>query len=148
MPCSYGINADLNNNLYMLDFNSGDLGMLDGKTKKLDISRTEIPNSRPRRGRVDGENRLWFAEFYGDRAGVYDYTKNEVKEYKVPTEWTAPYDALLDRTGMLWTAGMETDRILTELALYNPHPSRVGAGEFGPSARSWRSLREVRVELG
>ena len=39
-------------------------------------------------------------------------------------------------------------RILTELALYNPHPSRVGAGEFGPSARSWRSLREVRVELG
>jgi virginiamycin B lyase len=33
-----------------------------------------------------------------------------VKEWKVPTEWTAPYDALADRTGTIWTAGMETDR--------------------------------------
>ena len=34
---SYGINADHNNNLYMLDFNSGNIGMLDGATKKLEI---------------------------------------------------------------------------------------------------------------
>jgi hypothetical protein len=39
-------------------------------------------------------------------------------------------------------------RILTELALYDPHTPRAGAAEFGSSARGWRSLREVRVELG
>ena len=44
---SYGINAD-NNNLYMLDFNAANIGILNGATKKLEILRTAIPNSRPR----------------------------------------------------------------------------------------------------
>jgi len=38
-------------------------------------------------------------------------------------------------------------RILTELALYDPRAPEAGAAEFGPGARGWRSLREVRVEL-
>ncbi len=39
-------------------------------------------------------------------------------------------------------------RILTELALYDPHAPGAGAGGFGPGARGWRSLRDMRVELG
>ena len=39
-------------------------------------------------------------------------------------------------------------RILTELALYDPRATRDGAAEPGPDAQGWRSLREVRVELG
>ncbi len=108
---SYGINADLNNNLYMLDFNSGDLGMLDGKTKKLDISRTEIPNSRPRRGRVDGENRLWFAEYDGNAVGVLDPKTKKIKEWAVPTPWSNPYDVIVDKNGEAWTGSMMTDRV-------------------------------------
>jgi uncharacterized protein (DUF58 family) len=38
-------------------------------------------------------------------------------------------------------------RILTELALYDPRAPGAGAGEVEPDDRSWRSLREVRVEL-
>ncbi len=38
-------------------------------------------------------------------------------------------------------------RVLTELALYDPHAPEAGAAEFGPGVRGWRSLREVRVEL-
>ena len=34
---SYGINADINNKLYMLDFNSNNIGILDGATKKLEV---------------------------------------------------------------------------------------------------------------
>ena len=30
----------------------------------------------------------------------------------VPTEHTAPYDAVIDRHGVLWTAGMEADRVV------------------------------------
>ena len=30
----------------------------------------------------------------------------------MPTAHTAPYDAALDKNGDLWTAGMETDRIV------------------------------------
>ena len=35
---SYGINADRNNNLYMLDFNSNNIGVLEGATKKTGAS--------------------------------------------------------------------------------------------------------------
>ena len=69
---SYGINADRNNNLYMLDFNAANIGILNGATKKLEIFRTAIPNSRPRRGSVDSQNRLWFAEYDGNAIGVLD----------------------------------------------------------------------------
>jgi len=108
---SYGINADLNNNLYMLDFNSGDLGILDGKTKQLAIHRTEIPNSRPRRGRVDEQNRLWFAEYDGNAVGVLDAKTKQIKEWRAPTPWSNPYDVVVDKNGEAWTGSMMTDRV-------------------------------------
>jgi len=109
---SYGINADRNNNLYMLDFNSGNLGILDGATKKLEIHRTAIPNSRPRRGRVDEQNRLWFAEYDGNAVGMLDPKLKSIKEWPVPTPWTNPYDAVVDKNGEVWTASMMTDRVV------------------------------------
>ena len=109
---SYGINADKFNNLYMLDFNSGDLGILDAKTKKLTIHRTEIPNSRPRRGRVDEQNKLWFAEYDGNAIGVLDPKSGNIKEWRVPTAWSAPYDVVIDKNGEAWSGSMMTDRVL------------------------------------
>ena len=126
---SYGINADLKNNLYMLDFNSGDLGILDAATKKLRIFRTEIPNSRPRRGRVDEQNRLWFAEYDGNAVGMLDPKTESMKEWRVPTEWSNPYDVTIDKNGDAWTASMMNDRVVrlntktgqfTEYLLPNP----------------------------
>lgn len=126
---SYGINADLRNNLYMLDFNSGDLGILDAATKKLRIFRTEIPNSRPRRGRVDDQNRLWFAEYDGNAIGMLDPKTETMKEWRVPTEWSNPYDVIVDKNGNAWTASMMNDRVIrldtktgqfTEYLLPNP----------------------------
>jgi len=126
---SYGINADTNNNLYMLDFNSSNLGILNGATKKLEIHRTAIPNSRPRRGRVDEQNRLWFAEYDGNAVGVLDPKSKQVKEWTMPSAWTNPYDAIADKNGDLWTASMMNDRVVrvntktgepTEYLLPNP----------------------------
>jgi streptogramin lyase len=126
---SYGINADLKNNLYMLDFNSGDLGILDAASKKLRIFRTEIPNSRPRRGRVDEQNRLWFAEYDGNAIGMLDPKTEAIKEWRVPTAWSNPYDVVVDRNGDAWTASMMNDRVVrlntktgqfTEYLLPNP----------------------------
>ena len=109
---SYGINADHNNNLYMLDFNSGNLGILDGATKKLEIHRTAIPNSRPRRGRVDDQNRLWFAEYDGNAIGMLDPKTKRISEWPVPTAWSNPYDVIVDKNGEAWTGSMMTDRIV------------------------------------
>jgi streptogramin lyase len=126
---SYGINADRNNNLYMLDFNSNNIGILDGVTKKLEVHKTSIPNSRPRRGRVDEQNRLWFAEYDGNAVGMYDPKSKAIKEWVVPTPWSAPYDVVVDKNGDAWTASMMTDRVTrintktgeqTEYLLPNP----------------------------
>jgi streptogramin lyase len=126
---SYGINADHNNNLYMLDFNGESIGILDGATKKLEVVRTSISNSRPRRGSVDGQNRLWFAEYDGDAIGMLDPKTKQIKEWPVPTRWSNPYDVVIDKNSEAWTGSMMSDRILrrdtktglfTEYLLPNP----------------------------
>ncbi len=126
---SYGINADHNNNLYMLDFNAGSIGILDGATKKLEILRTAIPNSRPRRGSVDAGNRLWFGEYDGNAIGMLDPKTRQIKEWPVPTPWSNPYDVVIDKNGEAWTGSMMSDRIarldtrtgqFTEYLLPNP----------------------------
>src|SRR3984893_2480669 len=66
---SYGVPADQGNNLYLLDFSSSNIGRLDAKTGALTVYRSGIPTSRPRRGRVDEQNRLWFAEYGGNAIG-------------------------------------------------------------------------------
>jgi len=126
---SYGINADHNNNLYMLDFNAAGIGILDGASKKLEVVHTAIPNSRPRRGSVDAQNRLWFAEYDGNAVGVLDPKTRQIKEWPVPTPWSNPYDVVIDRNGEAWTGSMMSDRIVrletstgrvTEYLLPNP----------------------------
>jgi len=126
---SYGINADHNNNLYLLDFNAAGIGILDGASKKLEVVHTAIPNSRPRRGSVDAQNRLWFAEYDGNAVGVLDPKTRQIKEWPVPTPWSNPYDVVIDRNGEAWTGSMMSDRIVrletstgrvTEYLLPNP----------------------------
>lgn len=126
---SYGINADQNNKLYMLDFNSNNIGILDGATKKLEVYKTTIQGSRPRRGRVDEQNRLWFAEYDGNAVGMFDPATKSIKEWVVPTPWSNPYDVVIDKNGDAWTGSMMTDRVTrintktgeqTEYLLPNP----------------------------
>lgn len=73
---------------------------------------TPTPRSRPRRGRMDAQDRLWFAEFNGGKIGMFDTRTEKFQEWSVPTPYTAPYDVVLDKHGEVWGAGMETDRIM------------------------------------
>jgi len=108
---TYGIHSDQQNNAYLLDFSAGNIVKIDAKTKNPTVYETPTPDSRPRRGRVDGEGRLWFAEYQGNAIGVFDPKTERMREWKVPTPWSAPYDAVLDRNGYAWTGSMLTDRV-------------------------------------
>ena len=77
----YGIRADSDNNLYLLDFQSSTIGIIDAKTSEFTAYRGEIANSRPRRGAVDGQNRLWYAEYAGNAIGMFDPKTEKVKEW-------------------------------------------------------------------
>ena len=108
---TYGIHSDAENNAYLLDFAAGNIVKIDAKTKKATVYQTPTPDSRPRRGRVDREGRLWFGEFQGNAIGMFDLKTERMTEWKVPTPWSAPYDAVLDRNGDAWTGSMLTDRV-------------------------------------
>jgi streptogramin lyase len=107
----YGIPADRNNNLYLLDFQSSNIGRIDAKTGQFTVYRGEIANSRPRRGAVDDQNRLWFAEYAGNAVGMFDPKTEQIKEWVLPTPWGQPYDVVLDKNGEAWTGSMMSDRV-------------------------------------
>jgi len=108
---TYGIDSDAQNNGYLLDFAAGNIVKIDAKTKNATVYRTPTPDSRPRRGRVDSEGRLWFGEYQGNAIGMFDPKTEHITEWKVPTPWSAPYDAVADRNGDAWTGSMLTDRV-------------------------------------
>jgi len=108
---TYGIHADADNNLYLLDFSAGNIVRIDAKTKEPTVYLTPTPNSHPRRGRVDEQGRLWFAEYFGGAIGMLDPETGKIAEWQVPTPWSSPYDAVEDKNGDAWTGSMNTDRV-------------------------------------
>ena len=107
----YGIRADAQNNLYLLDFQTSNIGLIDAKTKQFTVARGAISNSRPRRGAVDEKNRLWYAEYAGNAIGMFDPKTKDVKEWVLPTAWGQPYDVVTDKNGEAWTGSMMSDRV-------------------------------------
>src|ERR1700680_4460391 len=73
---------------------------------------TPTRDSRPRRGMVDEQDRLWFAEYGANAVGMFDPKTEKIQEWKVPTPWSAPYQAVVDKHGDVWTASMFTDRVV------------------------------------
>lgn len=86
---TYGIHSDAQNNAYLLDFAAGNIVKIDARTKNATVYVTPTPDSRPRRGRVDHEGRLWFAEYQGNAIGMFDPKTERITEWKVPTPWPA-----------------------------------------------------------
>jgi streptogramin lyase len=42
---------------------------------------------------------------------MLDTRTNRIQEWTVPTKWSLPYQAKIDKNGDLWTGGMASDRI-------------------------------------
>jgi streptogramin lyase len=107
----YGIRADSQNNLYLLDFQTSAIGIVDAKTGKFTAYSGDIANSRPRRGVVDGQDRLWYAEYAGNAVGMFDPKTEKITEWRKPLEWESPYDVVADRNGQVWEVNEASDRI-------------------------------------
>jgi streptogramin lyase len=44
--------------------------------------------------------------------GVFDTKTERTREWAMPTPWTNPYDAILDKDGYAWTGGMCNDHVV------------------------------------
>jgi len=106
---AYGISSDRQNNLWFMDFADRNVGRTD-KTGATTIYPVPTPQSRPRRGHMTADGQLVFAEFSADKVGVFDSRTEKFQEFPLPPHF-APYDAVMDRNGELWTGGMSTDTI-------------------------------------
>ena len=109
---AYGIPANQENDLYLLDFAADDIGRINAKTKEFKVYPTPTRDSRPRRGMVDEQDRLWFAEYGANAVAMFDPKTEKIQEWKVPTPWSAPYQAVVDKNGDVWSASMFTDRVV------------------------------------
>jgi streptogramin lyase len=108
---AYGMPADHDNNLYLLEFQGTHIGRYEAKTKTVKIYATPTPNSRPRRGRVDDENNLWFAEYGANAIGKFDPRTEKITEWKLPTPHSDPYDVVRAKNGEVWAGSMVTDQV-------------------------------------
>src|ERR1700692_907901 len=106
---AYGMPTDLANNVYLLNFGGTTIGRRDAKTNEVTVWKTPLPFSRPRRGRIDADNILWFAEYGANGIGRFDPKTNEIKEWQLPTPWGEPYDVVKAKDGEIWTGSMVTD---------------------------------------
>jgi virginiamycin B lyase len=61
---------------------------------------------------TDDQDRLWFAEFRGNKIAMFDTRAEKFTEWPVPTPWTNVYDATIDKAGFAWAGGMNNDRVV------------------------------------
>jgi len=73
---------------------------------------TPTPNAGPRRGHMDAQDRLWFAEFRANKIAMFDTSTEAFREWAVPTPWTNVYDAIVDKAGFAWAGGMNNDHVV------------------------------------
>jgi streptogramin lyase len=108
----YDVVPDSKNNAFFTDFEHGQIGRIDAKTRRITFYQTPTPNSRPRRGWMDPEDRFWFAEYRSNRIGMFDTRTEGFREWLAPTPWSAPYDVVLDKKGDVWSGSVTSDRVL------------------------------------
>ncbi|HLQ88694.1 MAG TPA: carboxypeptidase regulatory-like domain-containing protein [Xanthobacteraceae bacterium] len=108
---SYGVAADSKNNFYGLELNADYIIKVDSKNLIPTYYRTPTANSGPRRGHFDDQDRLWFAENRGHRIGMFDAKTETFQEWKTPTPYSMPYDAIYDNSTYAWTGGMGNDHV-------------------------------------
>jgi len=109
---SYGVVTDSKNNFYGLNLNGEFIIRVDAKSRNVIAYPTLTANSGPRRGHIDGQDRLWFAEFRANKIGMFDTKAERMHEFDVQIPWTNPYDAVVDKSGYAWTGGMTNDYIV------------------------------------
>jgi virginiamycin B lyase len=109
---SYGVISDSRNNFYGTNFGGQYIIRIDAKTLNVTPFPTPTPNSAPRRGHMDPQDRLWFAEYRGNMIGMFDTKTERTREWAAPIPWSNPYDAVLDKNGYAWTGGMSNDYVI------------------------------------
>ena len=144
---AYGLYTDSDNNAFLLDFPSENIWKVDAKTGESTRYKTPTDRSRPRRGRMDSQDRLFFAEYGAGNVGMFDTKTLAFAEWPVPGPYSMPYDAQHDETGWIWTnntmddlvtrINIETGETIQYLMPIETNGRRVSVDNSGPRPVLW-----------
>jgi streptogramin lyase len=115
----YDIDTDSKGRTLLYIWREGKIGIFDPKTVEYAEYKTPTPMAGPRRGQIDGQDRLWAAEFYAGQLLMFDPDKKVIKEYPLVTgtkPYTAPYAAPYsastdDKNQIVWTNDFNSSRL-------------------------------------
>jgi streptogramin lyase len=103
---------DSKGNWYLTDFAGGYIIQVEAKTKKVNWYKTPSPASQPRRGRIDSQDRFWFAEYTADKIAMFDAKTSKITEWDTGLKWSGPYTSSVpDAKGRVYAPSSATDRV-------------------------------------
>jgi streptogramin lyase len=115
----YDTDTDSKGRTHLYIWREGKIGIFDPKTVEYAEYKTPTPMAGPRRGQIDGQDRLWAAEFYAGQVLMFDPDKKVLKEYPLVTgtkPYTAPYAAPYSTSAdsknqIVWTNDFNSSRL-------------------------------------
>jgi streptogramin lyase len=115
----YDTDTDSKGRTDLYIWTEGKIGVFDPRTIEYAEYKTPTPMSGPRRGQIDGQDRLWAGEFYAGQVMMFDPDKKIMKEYPLipgTKPYTAPYAepysaSVDDKNQIVWTHDFSSDRV-------------------------------------
>jgi streptogramin lyase len=115
----YDTDTDSKGRTDLYIWTEGKIGIFDPRTIEYAEYKTPTPMSGPRRGQIDGQDRLWAAEFYAGQVMMFDPDKKTMREYPLingSKPYTAPYAepysaSADDKNQIVWTHDFSSDRL-------------------------------------
>jgi streptogramin lyase len=106
-----GVNSK--GNVYALDWLGSYVAAIDVASGAVTFHQTPTRNASPRRGKMDAQDRFWFAEYTGDRFAMFDTKTGKFTEWPVPHKYTTPYaTSIPDARGRVYSSSNMSERVL------------------------------------
>ena len=100
-------------NVYAPDILGGYIIGIDTETREAKFWKVPTPMSSPRRGRMDAQDRFWFAENTGDKIGMFDTKTEKFQEWPMPRKYMNPYCVSApDKNGYVYATSNMAERIV------------------------------------
>ena len=108
----YQIAADSKGNPWCTGYFGSYIIHANAETGEAKFWPTPQPNSMPRRNRMDAQDRYWFAEYTGDRVGMFDTRTEKFTEWQLPGKYTTPYSVSVpDVNGRVYASSNQAEAI-------------------------------------
>ena len=108
--CQYQVVADSRGHPYIAAGNY--VVGIDPDTGAAEFWPIPTKNSLPRRGRMDPQDRYWFAQYNGDGIGMFDTQTKDIQEWNV-RKYSTPYTVSVpDRNGYVYASSNMSERLI------------------------------------